>query len=188
MEDHNEILIQHLREQIALEEHACKIMEEQIKDLDEFQYSETKQILIKTIGILDHNFLRLNAVLSKLEEHVESKFTGTNGYSLQASSEQNQKNRRISKMLRDDYSSLNLITMSNTLLHTTALILKNYDVAELALENLRLLAPLVVRLGEIAPSVIITEMNSGFDKYDLSIAETALQNTKKAWKRIKLEQ
>jgi len=188
MDDYNEILKLHVSEQIALEEQACRLMEEQIKDLDEIQFAETREILIKAVEILENNFEQLNSVLSKLEDledKVEPKSSRINGYSLPSSLEQKQNSRRISKMIRDDYSALNLITMSNTLLHTTALTLKNYNIAELALQNLKLLAPLVVRLGEIAPLAVIMELNLGQEKFDTKIAETALLNTKQAWKSWK---
>jgi exonuclease VII small subunit len=179
MEDYNEILIQHIGEQIALEEHLCQIIGEQIIDLEDSEYHEAKQILKNTIAVLEENFQPLNDMLSKLEKGIDSKSVNANG--LQHSHKKAQNNRRISRMLRDDYSALNLITMSNTLLHTTALTLKHEEVAQLALQQLKQLAPLVIKLGEIFPSVVFKELNMGTSNFDPTIAEIALRNTKKAW-------
>ena len=184
MEDYNEILRQHIGEQIALEEHLCKIIEEQILDLEDSNFAEAKKVLRNTIDVLENNFEPLNTILTKLENGLDSKSVNGNGTKSHYSSDLAQNKRRISRMLRDDYSALNLITMSNTLLHTTALALKQDDVAELALQHLRQLAPLVVKLGEIVPSIVFAELNMGSTKFDPSLAEIALRNTKQAWQCI----
>jgi len=183
MEVYIEMLKQHLGEQIALEEHLCKIIEEQIIDLEGPEFADAKQVLRETIEVLENNFQPLNAILSKLEEGVGSKSVKGNGVSLHHSLELAQNKRKISRMLRDDYLALNLITMSNTLLHTTALALNHEDVAQLALKHLKRLAPLVVRLGKVFPSVVFVELNMlnmGDTKFDTSIVHTALRNIKEA--------
>jgi len=178
--DNIEILKQQISEQIALEEHLCKVLEEQLIEFDDDIFSEAKNTLEKAVEVLEKNYSSLNETLDKLEENSSNPYAG-NGVSLYHFSNHNSKNRIISKMLRDDYSALNLITISNTLLHTTALALDSEEIANLALNNLKLLAPIVVRLGELVPNIAIKELNFKNPKIDLKTFEIALKNTKDAW-------
>jgi hypothetical protein len=90
---------------------------------------------------------------------------------------------QISRILRDDYAALNHVTISTTQLHTLALSLGARDVAELALTHLENLAPLVVKIGELIPSVTTRELVKEFPSVDQGVAQTALLNTKRAWKK-----
>jgi hypothetical protein len=181
---HNQILIQQLREQIALEEHLCKIIEQQISEITEPNFSDAKNLLQKAFKTLEAQFSPLNALLDKFEfgntsDDLETALT--NGIDLKNLLDPEQKNSLISRILRDDYSALNLITMSNTLLHTTALALESKDVAELALQHLKNLAPLVVKIGQMVPDVVARELKRQSPTIDLAIAKTALRNTQLAW-------
>ena len=69
MSKDNEILMQHLREQIALEEHLCKRIQEQITLIQESDYSDAKELLLKTYKALELHFTPLNEALDVLESH-----------------------------------------------------------------------------------------------------------------------
>jgi len=186
MENVDDFLKQHLREQIGMEEHLCSIIENQISEIDETDFSDAKSLLINTKEVLEKQFDPLNKMLDKLEkdtEIVRAKAVAGNGAgNTKLSGDAEQIKKRISSILRDDYSALNLITMSNTLLHTIALALNCQDIAETALKHLQNLAPLVVKIGELLPDVVTRELRTGSAKIDLAVAKIALQNAQLAWR------
>jgi len=89
--------------------------------------------------------------------------------------------KRISKTLQDNYSKLNLITMGNTLIHTTALALEEVDVASTALNHLKNLTPLVIELGKLTPVVVMRELENGSYDIDPGAGEMARENVELAW-------
>ena len=92
-------------------------------------------------------------------------------------------NKKISRILRDVYSALNLITISNTLLHTTALALGRHDIAATALKHLENLAPLVIKIGQLMPGIVTRELRHETHSVDLSVADIALKNAQLAWQK-----
>jgi hypothetical protein len=186
MENQNDIVNLYVSKQIALEEHLFKIIEDQISEINELEYNDAKVLLKKTSQILEYNFISLNEQLDKIERDTfcsRKKTVERNQKTLQKESPTEQENKRTSRILREVYSTLNLITISNTQLHTTALALDSVDVANLALKNLKTLAPLVVLIGELIPDIVTRELYSVIPTIDLSVAQRALVNTKLAWKR-----
>ena len=179
------LLKQYLGEQIGLEEHIYSIIEQQISEIDEKDFSDAKSLLIETKQVLERHFLPLNEMLDHLERDAvtdREKVVGSNGTGFKNPGDKDQKNGRISRILRDDYSALNLITMGNTLLHTTALALDCQKVAVIALKHLQNLAPLVVKIGKLAPQMVARELRAESPKIDLSVAQIALKNTQLVWR------
>ena len=64
----------------------------------------------------------------------------------------------VSRMLRDDYTALNMASFSYTMLHTTALAFHDEPVASLALKHLQDLTPLIMHLNEVVPHVVVKEL------------------------------
>ena len=180
---HGRILVPHLSEQIALEEHLCRLIEQQIGDINDDAFSDAKALLSKVVSTLEDQFAPLNESLDELEEEVSSIRSKEVASAANGALVESRTLGQISKALRDDYSALVHITTSNTLLHATALALDCQNVATLALKNLRNLAPLVVQIGELMPEVVARELRSEFPKIDQAIAKTALHNTRAAWRR-----
>ena len=182
----NELLRQQISEQIALEEQLYKIIEQQISEIDEDKFADAKALLHKTYQALERHFIPLNELLDELEQNVIGERTlalSSNGGDLIISPEQQREIRRISTILRDDYSALNRITISNTLLHTTALALDSQAIASTALKHLENLAPLVLRLGDLMPEIVARELLSNSYIFDPTIAQTAQRNAQMAWRR-----
>ncbi len=183
MENGNEILIQHISEQIALEEHLYKLMGDQIELMSESEFEEARNTLRKICEILERHFVPLNELLNKLELGSNNKAVIGNGISHGHSYDHKHPGQNISRMLRDDYSALNKVTMSNTLLHTMALALDSEEIANVALKHLENLTPFVVKIGELVPEVVTKELAALSSTINLLAAQTALKNTKDAWKR-----
>ena len=87
----------------------------------------------------------------------------------------------VSRMLRDDYTALNMASFSYTQLHTTALAFHDEPVAKLALGHLNDLTPLIIHLNEVVPHVAVKELQDE-GPIDTSVAPTAVSNTQHAWK------
>lgn len=87
----------------------------------------------------------------------------------------------VSRMLRDDYTALNLAVVSNSMLHVTALALRDPVTASLALEHMGQISPLIVELGEIILPVVVKEVGEDH-QVDKTAANTALVNVREVWK------
>lgn len=186
MNNLDEHLKQYLREQIALEEQLYKKIEDQISGIKEAEFADAKDLLIKTNQVLEKHFTPLNKLLDLLDQNTSeaiAKAAASNGGGFKNPSRESQESIRISRILRDDYSALSLITISNTLLHATALALKSTEVAEIALKHLENLAPLMVMIGELVPGVVTRELWSHSSAIDLSVAKLAVQNAQQVWKK-----
>ncbi len=186
MENPEHVIKQQLREQLALEEHLCRTMEEQIAGIDERYFADAKKLLRQTISVLTTHFASLNGQLDQLEQrslNERNQMVAMNGAVPKNSLGREQQKGQLYRVLRDAYSALNLITMSNTLLHTTALALGSGEVAALALKHLENLVPLVIRLGELTPEVLALELHAESSSIDLSVAKIALKNTQLVWRK-----
>ena len=87
----------------------------------------------------------------------------------------------VSRMLRDNYTALNMASFSYTQLHTTALAYRDQPAAKVALQHLQDLTPLIIHLNEVVPHVVVKELQDD-GPIDTSVAPTAVSNTQHAWK------
>ncbi len=88
----------------------------------------------------------------------------------------------VSKVLRDDYTALNLAAFSSTMLHTTALAFQDSGVAASALRQLEDLAPLIIKLNQLVPFVVAKELTDD-GHVEPGAAEEAARNTQAAWQK-----
>jgi hypothetical protein len=184
MEIHDSVLIKHISEQVALEEHLCALIDKQISEIDHELFPDAIDLLVSAQKVLLNNFAALNKLLDQLEVDASiSRSIAREGNGHITVDREGVEYRQTSKMLRDDYSALNLITISNTLLHTIALALGSADVASTALRHLENLAPLVVKIGELMPEIATKELGAQFSWVDLLSAKTALKNVQLAWQK-----
>lgn len=87
----------------------------------------------------------------------------------------------VSKMLRDDYTALNLAAVSYTMLHTTGLALGDDETAELALNHLRHYANIVMEINRIIPRVVVEDLSADVQIQPNGSAQRAIENTQQAW-------
>jgi ferritin-like metal-binding protein YciE len=88
----------------------------------------------------------------------------------------------VSKMLRDDYTALNLAAISYTMLHTTGLALQGHKTAELAIRHLRDYAPIIMEINEIIPQIVVEDLREDVEMVDATSADRAINNTQQAWR------
>jgi ferritin-like metal-binding protein YciE len=88
----------------------------------------------------------------------------------------------VSRGLRDDYVALNHAAISYTMLHTTALAYGDEPLAQTAQSHLKTLTPLIMRVYEIIPYAVMTELQ---DEPDAPVhreaADVTLQQGREAW-------
>jgi len=87
----------------------------------------------------------------------------------------------LSKMLRDDYAALSMITIGYTMLHTHALSENNEKLTELSNSHLRDCTILITEISKVVPIVTSFEINSDTEQAE-KIGKKALENTQAAWK------
>jgi hypothetical protein len=86
----------------------------------------------------------------------------------------------VSRMLRDDYTALSLASVSNSMLHVTALAGDDALAAALALRNMEQLAPLIIEVGEAVLAVVEQELNEEFSPRP-GVSARALENVRQVW-------
>ena len=87
----------------------------------------------------------------------------------------------ISKGLRDDYAAFSLAAISYSMLHTTATALGDGRVASLAERHLRDHADAIMRINEIMPEVVISELEKGGHRADNAAVEATRQAVLRSW-------
>jgi hypothetical protein len=195
MENHTGTLKQYLREQIALEEQLLRNVEEQLHEVQCAEYADARVLLEKTKTALEGHFTPLNELLDQLERDAPlilangappngtrepGSHRGSTGSSRE---EERRERRRISRILRDDFSALNTVALNNTLLHTSALALKCHDIASVALKHIENLLPLLVEIGALVPDVVAREISKVAPRVETEVAEVALKNVIQAWRK-----
>lgn len=185
MGNQDRIVKRFLHQQIAVEEGLYAEIQAQLASEAGTLFLDARNLLTQASEILRTHFLALNSMLDGIEGSVVSPPRDAiimNGAGTVDSTEYREERRGMSELLREDYVALNRITMSNTLLHTTALALGSNEVAQLALTHIQNLVPIVVRLGELAPEVAVRELSAVPDHVRLSAAKAAIANVQLAWR------
>jgi hypothetical protein len=89
---------------------------------------------------------------------------------------------KVSLMLRDDYTALNMAAIGYSMLHATALSMKDEGTADQALQHLKQLTPLIVEFNEITPRIVVEELVDEGDNIDMTTIPQAIINTQEAWR------
>ena len=87
----------------------------------------------------------------------------------------------MSKMLRDDYTALSMITIGYTMLHTHALAEEDELLAELTQKQLSDCTNMITEISKVVPLVVAEEVIDD-PKRAKEIGQKALDNTQSAWK------
>lgn len=90
----------------------------------------------------------------------------------------------VTKALRDDYVAYNLAAISYTLLHSTALALKDHKTAAFAQQGLTTYAKLVQDVNAILPRAVVDDLvrNDDVPVADPSVVSTARETIQTVWK------
>jgi ferritin-like metal-binding protein YciE len=184
MPDNRETLRPYIADMLAVEKHIVEALERQQKDDDIKQFPNAAQLIERTLGLLRGHVRTLDAHLESYQGGsaagaVKEAVTGVLG----AIAGMYDKIRKdtASRALRDDYTALSLATVSYTMLHTTALGLRQGATADIALRHLQDLTPLIMELSEVVPTIVLKELS--FEGYEIEtgLAQQAVRNTQQTW-------
>jgi len=179
-----EALRPYIADMAAVEKHILEALERQHNDDNIRQFPTAHQLLDRLLGTLRQH-------ISTLEGHLEAFPGGTTAHTVKeavtgflgaiAGIYDKVRKDTASRALRDDYTALSLATISYTMLHTTALGLRQGATAELAVRHLKNLTPLLIELSQILPQIVLRELS--FEGYDIEmdLAQNAVRNTQEAW-------
>jgi len=184
MPDNRETLRPYIADMLAVEKHIVEALERQQKDDDIKQFPNAAQLIERTLGVLRGHARNLDSHLESFQGGsaagaVKEAVTGVLG----AIAGMYDKIRKdtASRALRDDYTALSLATISYTMLHTTALGLRQGATADIALRHLQDLTPLIMELSEVIPTIVLKELS--FEGYEIEtgLAQQAVRNTQQTW-------
>jgi hypothetical protein len=86
----------------------------------------------------------------------------------------------VSKLMRDNYTAIAMITSGHTMLKTVALIIEDEDLQHLAGNSLKELAQITTEISRYLPLAVARELVDN-DKEANRIGHTAMEKTQKAW-------
>ena len=89
----------------------------------------------------------------------------------------------VSRMVRDDIIAMNVATTSYGMLLTLGLAIGHRRCADIATEGLRACPDLVVKLTDLMPAVIFSELAKDAPLADPEAAHTAHSRMREAWRR-----
>ena len=185
MKDNREALRPYIADMLAVDKHILEAVERQQKDDDIRQFPNALNLIDRLDDVLRRHVQTLETHLEGFPGGgaagaVKSAVTGALG-ALAGVYDKVRKDT-ASRALRDDYTALSLATISYTMLHTTALGLRQGATAEIALRHLKNLTPLIMELAEVVPPVVAKELSlEGYD-IETGLAQQAVRNTQEAWK------
>ena len=186
MKDNREEIRPYVADMAAVERHILEALERQRKDDTYKDYPQALGLIDRLAGLLKTHVENLETHLGSLPgggvaAAVKETVTGVLGGL--AGVYDKVRKEEVSRALRDDYTALSLATISYTMLHSTALGLRQGTTAEIALRNLKELTPILIELSQIIPAVVLKELSfEGYD-IDFSLSPQAVRDTQEAWSR-----
>ena len=176
-------LLMYVNDMHALQKHILEAVEQQYADERVKNDAATYDLIGKLKSMLTGHVGELKGEAERLGSGVmaAAKAAVTGALGSIAGLYDKVRKDPVSRMLRDDYTALNMASFSYTQLHTTALAYSDAPVAEAALRHLKDLTPLIMKLNEVVPHVVVRELQDD-GPIDTSVGPTAVSNTQQAWK------
>lgn len=177
----------HISEIIGSQKYLLEVVKAQLDSDHIKRYEGTNPLLRSIQQTLESHLHQLDRWLDQIDEsktssQVRQNLSGTAGKI--AAFFESMRSETASRMLRDTYAALSLVTISYTILHAGALATHDGRTAELALEHLNDLTPLVVELSKVIPRVVVNETADDDQRADRSVANRAMEQTHQAWSNI----
>lgn len=167
---------------LALENHFMNAIKKQ-KTSDQIKDEEVIELLHELDKKASSHVKSLERHVDRLEGELKSdiktklaSFAGSIAGLIDAA-----RNDTMSKMVRDDYTALSMITIGYTMLHTLALAEEDEILAELTQKNLTDCTSMITEISKVVPLAVAREMIDDADRAE-EIGNKALENTQAAWK------
>jgi hypothetical protein len=190
MKQDSEILRSYVNDMLTVEKHTLQSIEKQVNDRRMKLHNEAYDSILKIERVLRthvttlEQYLATSAELSQAGgESMLKKAAATAAGALAGIYGTIRPEDPVSRNLRDDYTALSLAAISYTMLHTSSLALNNSRIADMALEHLNDLTPLIAGLSRVIPLVVARELADQGKAFDAQVSQEALDKTQKAWSR-----
>ncbi len=182
MSDREKNLQSYVSDMFAVESHTLEAIQRQVDNKDVQQKSEANQLIRRIHHTLKQNTEALEKRLDALGGSQSAiKAAAASLAGVAAGVYDQVRSETVSRMLRDDYTALNLVAVSYTMLHTTALALSDPATADLALQNLKRITPLITSINKVIPQVVVQDVHEDVKSANVSVAHQAISNTQEAW-------
>jgi len=181
----SDTLQKYVSDMIAVEEHIREAVKRQTEDSNIYKHNPQASQIIQDIAEMTERHGQ------HLKQHLELlggdpakgiKEVATTVMGAVAGLYDRVRDEKVSKMLRDDYTALNLAAVSYIMLHTTGLALQDQGTAELALRHLKHYTSIIMEINQIIPAVVVADLKDEVPILNEMAVQQALENTQEAWK------
>jgi len=181
----NEAIDSYVSDLLALETHIQTAISGQIQVLDE--HNEFKGPLIRIHALCESHVNALQTLTTRREQNVGGvskvvKRAVSSVLGLGAAAIGMIRTEKLPKDLRDNYAALSLAYIGAVMLHTTAVTLKDTDVADLARTVLNDHASSIMVLQQIIPAATVSSLASEGMDVDVSVLPEIASTIHAAWK------
>jgi hypothetical protein len=181
MNDRDKNLQAYVNDMFAVEKHTLEAVNRQVDHGDIQRHANAHQLVKRIQSALNQNTSSLERRLDTWGGTSSLKSAAASVAGVVAGAYDHVRSETASRMLRDDYTALSLVAVAYTMLHTTALSLQDNTTADLALQNLKKITPLITDLSKIIPTVVVHDVHHDVESADISVAQQAVRNTQEAW-------
>ena len=175
----------HVSDMLGAERHILEAIERQRSDDKARDHIQANKVLIEIERVLKQHVSKLEALADEYGAKGQStlKKALTTVFGAAAGMYDHVREHPLSRELRDNYTALGLASMSYTAMHTFGLAVQEKKIADLALNHLKDLTPLMVEISKVLPRITAEEVDRENDfPVDESVVEQAIHNTQAAWR------
>lgn len=182
MKDSKEVLQQYVGDMLAVDQHIHETVRRHRDDKQVQADAEVHQFLSRVESTFDTLIEELEQLLNRLGGSASSPVKDAVASTIGAVGSMYDKLRSeaVSKMLRDDYTTLGLAAISYTMLNTTGHALNDPATAQIAARHLRQLTPLITGISRLMPLVVARELGADH-QVDVTAAPQSVRETQLAW-------
>jgi hypothetical protein len=178
-------LQKYVSDMIAVEDHIASAVSRQTDHEDVYKHSPQASQIIQNISQTtkqhsEHLKQHLDAIGGDSAKGLKE--VATSALGAVAGMYDKVRNETVSKMLRDDYTALNLAAVGYTMLHTTGLALQDQKTADFALRHLKDYTSIIMQINQIIPAVVVADLKDDVPTLNQTSIQQAIQNTQDAWR------
>ncbi len=182
MKDNKEVLQQYVGDMLAVDKHIHESVRSHRDDKHVKADADAHQILSRIESTFDTLIEEMEQLLDRLggsaSSPIKNVVTSTAG--AVAGVYDKLRSETVSKMLRDDYTTLSLAAISYTMLNTTGHALNDQGTAQIAARHLRQVTPLITGVSRVIPLVVARELGEDH-QVDTAAGGASVRETQQAW-------
>ncbi len=179
-----ETIHKYLSDLLGLERHILEAVERQRDDANVRSHPEVNEIIIRIDRMLKAHLAELETASTSVgagrSSVVKKALGGAMG--IAAGLHDKVRSNELSRMLRDDFTALNLAAISYAMMHTMALAVNEENVARLAKRHLEQIPPITGAIRDLIPHVVADEIahQDGFSVVS-GAGPAAVENLAEVW-------